>query len=231
MVLYNIIWYYTTQSANILIIQTHTHHTPTSLRSSSYKWHSQNAWCIVHPKLRNINLHNIAHSLIFWKPRERMFAVSTSLLIVTFLSLISWIVVIDANHQRSQSTLLHYTRCQYVECHFLLLFLLLLPLVPLVEGWCMHMPHRLGRPSGVDHTNVGERGMNLNSIESHATLMCIASCIHVKTTKLCNITCTLVATGVILRDLECSEKFLILRYSRGVHCILCLRITCVHDPF
>ena len=43
----------------------------------------------VHPKLRNINFHNVTHSLISWHPRERMFVVQISLLIVTFLSLIS----------------------------------------------------------------------------------------------------------------------------------------------
>jgi hypothetical protein len=43
----------------------------------------------VHPKLRNTNLHNVTHSLISRTPRERMFVVQISLLIVTFLSLIS----------------------------------------------------------------------------------------------------------------------------------------------
>jgi hypothetical protein len=37
---------------------------------------------------------------------------------------------------------------------------------------------------------------------SHATLISI-SCIHVNTTKLCNIMCTLVATSVILWSLDC----------------------------
>ena len=46
----------------------------------------------VHPKLRNINLHNITHSLISQNPRERMFVVQISLLIVTFLFLVSRIV-------------------------------------------------------------------------------------------------------------------------------------------
>ena len=46
----------------------------------------------VHPKLRNINLHNVNHSLISQNPRERMFIVQNSLLIVTFLSLISQIL-------------------------------------------------------------------------------------------------------------------------------------------
>ena len=44
---------------------------------------------MLHPKLRNINLHNVTHSLMSRNPRERMFVVKISLLIVTFLSLIS----------------------------------------------------------------------------------------------------------------------------------------------
>ena len=46
----------------------------------------------IHPKLRNINLHNVTHSLISRNPGKRMFVVQISLLIVTFLSLISWIL-------------------------------------------------------------------------------------------------------------------------------------------
>ena len=56
----------------------------------------------VHPKLRNINLHNVTHSLISPNPREWMFVVQISLLSVTFLSLISWNLSIHANHPRSQ---------------------------------------------------------------------------------------------------------------------------------
>jgi hypothetical protein len=59
--------------------------------------------------------------------------------------------VINANHPRSQPTPLHWAVCQYVECCLLILILILL-LVPLVECWCMHLPHRPGRPSGVVHT-------------------------------------------------------------------------------
>ena len=43
----------------------------------------------LHPKLRNINLHNIIHSVICRNPKERMFVVQISFLIVTFLSFIS----------------------------------------------------------------------------------------------------------------------------------------------
>ena len=47
---------------------------------------------ILHSKLRNINTHNITHSLISQNPRERMFVVQISLPIVTNF-------VIHANHQ------------------------------------------------------------------------------------------------------------------------------------
>ena len=43
----------------------------------------------LHPKLRNINLHNVINSLIYRNPRELMSLVQISLLIVTFLSLTS----------------------------------------------------------------------------------------------------------------------------------------------
>ena len=42
-----------------------------------------------YPKLHNINLHNVTHSLISQNPRGWMFVVQISVLIVTSLSLIS----------------------------------------------------------------------------------------------------------------------------------------------
>ena len=53
---------------------------------------------VLHPKLHNINIRNATYSLISKNPRERMFLVQISLLIVKFLSLNSWVSSIDANH-------------------------------------------------------------------------------------------------------------------------------------
>ena len=92
----------------------------------------------------------MSHILISRNPREHMFVVQISLLIVTFLSLISWNLSLMQKHQRSQPTPSHCAMCQHIER--LVLVLVLLHML-LVECWCMCLPHRPRRPSGVDHTS------------------------------------------------------------------------------
>ena len=148
----------------------------------------------VHSELRDINFHNITPS---WSPREGMFIVHISLFIVTFLSFVSRILSLMQVTKELNPYRWICATCKYVECHLLLL---LLPM-PLVECWRMHMPRRPGRSIGVKHTNGGERKVNakFHSVTCYTNSI-IASYIHVNTTKLCNSTCTLVATCVILRS-------------------------------
>ena len=105
----------------------------------------------IHPRLCNINPHNVTHSLTSRNPRERMFVVQISFLIVTFLSLISRILSLV---QTTQEVNPHPRIAPCVTMwSATFVFLFFFPfLMPLVECWCMHMSHHVGRPSGVDHT-------------------------------------------------------------------------------
>ena len=78
---------------------------------------------VVHPKLHNINLCNITHSLIYRNSKERMFLVHNlapychiSLPYITRFA-------INANHRRNQPTPSYCVICQYMECFLLILIL------------------------------------------------------------------------------------------------------------
>ena len=107
-----------------------------------------------------------------------MFVVQISLLIVTFPSLISQNLSLMQTIKEVNPPS-HRTVCQYVKCHLILILLFM----PLVDCW--------SRPL--------KCCTSCYSIVSHAAL------IHVNSTKLRNITCTSVATGMILRSLECTS--------------------------
>jgi hypothetical protein len=108
--------------------------------------------------------------------------------------------------------------CQYVECHQLLL------LMPLFECWCMRTPHCLGRPSGVDNT----KSFNMLHFVLFHSVTCYTNSpilrIHVTTTKLRNITCTLVAIAVILRNVECNSRNT--HYTKyDIECLIVFSVT------
>ena len=164
---------------------------------------------LLHPKLCNINVHNITHSLISQNPRERTFKVQISLLVATFLPLISQNLSLM---QTTKEINPHPCIAPYVNmwsATFLFVFFFFLCHL-LNVGACIHHIAREGQ-SGVDHTSVGDERTNSNrphiSLELFHNVTCyansIVSRIHVKTTKLRNIAYTLVAIGVILQSLEC----------------------------
>ena len=120
--------------------------------------------------------------------------------------------IIKANHQRSQPTRSYYAMCPHVKCYLLILIFILLFMPLLNVGACVCHITREGH--GVDHDSVGDVRTNSNcphiSFVLFHNVVCytnsIASHIHVNTTKIRNIKCTLVATSVILQSLECTKS-------------------------
>ena len=128
------------------------------------------------PKLRNINLHNVMHSLISQNPRERMFVFQISLLIIVIiLSLIS-------QNLSLPQTIQDVDLRPRIAHAYATLF-------------------GTGERSGPHHTIKMVHFLLLCSVTCYTCS--IVSRVHVNTTKLCNITCALVDTCVILWSLEC----------------------------
>ena len=130
-----------------------------------------------------------------------MFVTQISLLIVTFLSLISQILSLMQTTKKSTHTLAlrHVPICgvspscscscsSYATCWMLVHAYATSPRMAIWSG-----PHQW---------RWLENEFKFHSVTYYIDSM-LVSLVHVNTTKLCNITCTLVATGVILRSLEC----------------------------
>jgi hypothetical protein len=125
-----------------------------------------------------------------------MFVVQILLLIVTFFSLISQILSLmqttqEVNpHPRIAPSVNMWSVFFFFFCHF-------------VECWCVRPPHHPGKAkcSGPHHTIKMLHFMLFRSVTRYTNST--TSRIHVNTTQLRNITCTLIAIGVILRSLEC----------------------------
>jgi hypothetical protein len=121
-----------------------------------------------------------------------MFVVQISLLIVTFLSLISkFLSIMQTTKEVNPHP--HMAPCVNMLC-VTFLFLFFVFFMSLIECRCMHPPHCPGRPSGVDHTSVGDERTNSNCPHISFVLFhnvtyytnSIVSPIHVNTTKLHN---------------------------------------------
>ena len=97
---------------------------------------------ILHPKLRNIDSWNVTHSLISQNPREQMFLVQISLLMVTFFSLISRVLPL------MQTTIEGKPHPRIVPCVNMWSVFFFFFICHLLNCWCMDMSHCLRRPSG-----------------------------------------------------------------------------------
>ena len=158
----------------------------------------------VHFTLRNVNPHNITHSPISWNPRERMFVVQISLLTVTFLSLIWRMLSLIQPPEKSTHTLaLHHVPIHGVSPSQS--YSSSSPPSYVTSWMSVHayttLPGKV-KWSGPHQWRREENEFNFHSVTCYTNS--IISLILVNTTKLRNITCTSVATGVTLQSLECT---------------------------
>ena len=114
-------------------------------------------------------------------------------------------LVINENHQRSQlipSHLCHVSTCGVSHSYFYS--------SSSSDAICWMLVHAYATSpgkakwSGPHRRRWEENEFKLHSVTCYTNS--IVLCIHVDTTKLHNVTCTLVATGVIIQSLECRWK-------------------------
>jgi hypothetical protein len=126
--------------------------------------------------------------------------VQISLLIVTFLSLISRnLSLMETTKEVNPHSCI--APCANMWSVFFFFFFFLCHLLN-VRAWISYITHD-GQWSGPHHTIKMLHFVLFHSVTCYTNS--IVSHIHVNIAKLCNITCTLVATGVILRSLECTN--------------------------
>ena len=145
---------------------------------------------VIHPELHNINLHNATHSLISRNPREWMFIVQISLLIVKFLTLISFFLSL-LQTIKEVNPHPHIAPCVNMWSVFFFCHLLN------IDACICHITWT-AKWNGPHHTLKMLQFVLFHSVTCY--INSIVSRFHVNTTKPCDITCTLVATCVILRS-------------------------------
>jgi hypothetical protein len=162
----------------------------------------------LHPKLCNIDFHNVAHFLVSWNSRERIFCSSNFTPYCHIFSLISWNLSLM---QTIKEVNPHPYIAPCVDMWSVTFFFFFLCHLLYVGACVCHIAQEAHE---VDHTSVGDRKTyskcpHISFVLFH-NVTCytdsIASRIHVDTIKLRNTKCTLVATSVIQRGLECTNK-------------------------
>ena len=144
----------------------------------------------IYTELRNINFHNVTHSLISQNPREWMFVVQISLFIVTFLSLISQNLSLM---QTTKEVNPHPCIAPCVNMWSVAFFFFLCHI-----AWEGQVEWTTPHPFDMLHF------VFFHNVTCYTNSLVLR--IHVNTTKLRNIMCTLIATCVILWSLKCNDK-------------------------
>jgi hypothetical protein len=152
---------------------------------------------MLHPKIPNTNLHNVTHSLISWNPREPMFAVPISLLIVAFLSLISQnLSLMQTTKEVNPHP--HIVPCVNLWSATFFVFFFLCHLLNVDACICHITREGQVKWTTPQHTIKMLHFVLLHNVTCYIDFIVPHTMLN--TTKLHNITHTLVAAGVILQS-------------------------------